>query len=146
MTENEFLTAINADPGQLKLRLMFADWLEERGDPRAAGFRRIERAVIATEYDGLDAGDGMYFVYGDNEGDGFGDGSYYGDGHGDGGSSEHGHVRSSPTGYGRLANFDGNLGGIDDTRRSSQNARHKHVIGAGAGGRCTLKFLPSAHG
>ncbi len=136
MTEREFLSAIRANPDDMRLRLMFADWLEERGDDRATGFRQMERTVIAEDYVGLNAGDGMYYVYGDSEGDGFGDGAYHGDGHGDGGS----------TANGQQVNFDGNLGGVDDVRRLSQNARHKHVIGAGAAGQCTLKFLPSAHG
>src|SRR5260370_747955 len=34
MNENDFHDALRADPHDLALRLVFADWLEERGDPR----------------------------------------------------------------------------------------------------------------
>jgi uncharacterized protein (TIGR02996 family) len=34
MTEDDFHEALRADPHDLVLRLVFADWLEERGDPR----------------------------------------------------------------------------------------------------------------
>lgn len=40
MTDEEtFQAAIDADPTNSALRLVFADWLEERGDWRAAGYR-----------------------------------------------------------------------------------------------------------
>ncbi len=37
--EAAFQAAIDADPANVALRLVFADWLEERGDWRAAGYR-----------------------------------------------------------------------------------------------------------
>lgn len=35
----EFIEAINADPSDIELREVFADWLEERGDETSAGWR-----------------------------------------------------------------------------------------------------------
>jgi uncharacterized protein (TIGR02996 family) len=40
-TEDDFQTAIDAQPKDWQTRLVFADWLEDRGDPRAAGYRAI---------------------------------------------------------------------------------------------------------
>jgi uncharacterized protein (TIGR02996 family) len=37
--ESAFQAALDADPANFALRLVFADWLEERGDRRAAGYR-----------------------------------------------------------------------------------------------------------
>jgi uncharacterized protein (TIGR02996 family) len=37
--EAAFHAALDAEPGNSSLRLVFADWLEERGDWRAAGYR-----------------------------------------------------------------------------------------------------------
>jgi uncharacterized protein (TIGR02996 family) len=37
--ETAFQAALDAEPGNSGLRLVFADWLEERGDWRAAGYR-----------------------------------------------------------------------------------------------------------
>jgi uncharacterized protein (TIGR02996 family) len=34
-TDDDFQRAIEAQPGDRTLRLVFADWLEERADPRA---------------------------------------------------------------------------------------------------------------
>src|SRR5437868_4196470 len=38
-TEADFLQAIRDDPDDDAARLVFADWLEERGDPRSAFIR-----------------------------------------------------------------------------------------------------------
>ena len=38
-TEDDFQAALDANPDDWQTRLVFADWLEERGDPRAAYFR-----------------------------------------------------------------------------------------------------------
>lgn len=40
-TEDDFQAALNADPTDWQTRLVFADWLDERGDPRAEGYRAI---------------------------------------------------------------------------------------------------------
>jgi uncharacterized protein (TIGR02996 family) len=40
-TEDDFQRAIDADPRDWQTRLVFADWLDERGDPRADGYRAL---------------------------------------------------------------------------------------------------------
>src|SRR5436190_2015217 len=40
-TEDAFLDALLADPSDFETRLIFADWLEERGDPRGE-FLRVQ--------------------------------------------------------------------------------------------------------
>src|SRR5262245_23761249 len=39
--EDAFIQAILADPGDNAARLVYADWLDERGDPRAEYLRRL---------------------------------------------------------------------------------------------------------
>lgn len=39
--EDAFHAALDADPSDAITRLVFADWLEERGDPRAEGYRAL---------------------------------------------------------------------------------------------------------
>ena len=40
-TEDDFQAALDAQPGDWQTRLVFADWLDERGDPRADGYRAL---------------------------------------------------------------------------------------------------------
>ncbi|MBM3983321.1 MAG: TIGR02996 domain-containing protein [Planctomycetes bacterium] len=40
-TEDDFQRALDANPDDHHTRLVFADWLDERGDPRAAGYRAL---------------------------------------------------------------------------------------------------------
>lgn len=40
-TEDDFQRALDADPTDWQTRLVFADWLEDRGDPRAEGYRAL---------------------------------------------------------------------------------------------------------
>jgi len=40
-TEDDFQAALDAEPTDWNTRLVFADWLQDRGDPRAAGYRAI---------------------------------------------------------------------------------------------------------
>ena len=40
-TEDDFQAALDANPDDWQTRLVFADWLEERGDPRAEGYRAL---------------------------------------------------------------------------------------------------------
>lgn len=40
-TEDDFQAALDADPGNWQTRLVFADWLQERGDERADGYRAL---------------------------------------------------------------------------------------------------------
>lgn len=42
-TEDDFQRALDAEPEDAHTRLVFADWLEERDDPRAEGYRAIAR-------------------------------------------------------------------------------------------------------
>lgn len=41
--EIAFQAALDAAPGDHTVRLVFADWLEEHGDPRAEGYRALGR-------------------------------------------------------------------------------------------------------
>ncbi len=51
MNKQHFLTAIAADPCNSALRLQFADWLEERGDPLAVLWRQPQTPIaIAGNY------------------------------------------------------------------------------------------------
>lgn len=40
-TEDDFQAKLDADPEDWQTRLVLADWLEERGDPRAEGYRAL---------------------------------------------------------------------------------------------------------
>lgn len=40
-TEEDFHRALDANPEAHHTRLVFADWLQERGDPRAEGYRAL---------------------------------------------------------------------------------------------------------
>lgn len=40
-TEDDFQNALAAEPRDWQTMLVFADWLEERGDPRAEGYRAL---------------------------------------------------------------------------------------------------------
>jgi uncharacterized protein (TIGR02996 family) len=40
-TEDDFHAALDADPADWQTRLVFADWLQERNDPRAEGYRAL---------------------------------------------------------------------------------------------------------
>jgi uncharacterized protein (TIGR02996 family) len=40
-TEDDFQAALDADPTDWQTRLVLADWLDERGDPRAEGYRAL---------------------------------------------------------------------------------------------------------
>src|SRR5262245_58437145 len=50
MTREEFLQAIQENPRDDQVRLVFADWLEERGDPRGE-FIRAQFAVLDDNLD-----------------------------------------------------------------------------------------------
>jgi uncharacterized protein (TIGR02996 family) len=47
LNENEqgFIDAIRANPNDLTLWLVYADWLEERGDPRAEQIRNEVQSI-----------------------------------------------------------------------------------------------------
>jgi uncharacterized protein (TIGR02996 family) len=40
-TEEDFHYALGANPDDWQMRLVFADWLQDRGDPRAEGYRAL---------------------------------------------------------------------------------------------------------
>ena len=40
-TEDDFQAALDTNPGDWQTRLVFADWLQERDDPRAEGYRAL---------------------------------------------------------------------------------------------------------
>ena len=40
-TEDDFQRALDADPTDWQTRLVLADWLDERGDPRGPGYRAL---------------------------------------------------------------------------------------------------------
>ena len=40
-TEDDFAAALDANPEDWQTRLVYADWLQERGDPRAEGYRAL---------------------------------------------------------------------------------------------------------
>ncbi len=55
-TEDDFQAALDANPDDWHTRLVFADWLEDRGDPRAAGYRAIaaqQRRPLHMRHAGL---------------------------------------------------------------------------------------------
>jgi uncharacterized protein (TIGR02996 family) len=54
MTEDAFIAAVLEDPGADLHRLVYADWLEERGDPRAE-FLRAECELLRLPW-----GDGRF--------------------------------------------------------------------------------------
>lgn len=43
-SEQAYIDAINADPDDRTLQLVYAEWLEEQGDPRAEGWRVLIEA------------------------------------------------------------------------------------------------------
>jgi uncharacterized protein (TIGR02996 family) len=49
-TEDDFQRALAAKPRDWQTRLVFADWLQERGDPRAEGYRVQGLRQRAPEY------------------------------------------------------------------------------------------------
>jgi len=64
--ETAFWATIDADPDNDAIRLIFADWLEERGDPRAAGVRnRCEQIRrIKEKFPRLKNADGHFSYWG----------------------------------------------------------------------------------
>lgn len=48
-TEADFRRKINRNPRNWTARLIFADWLQEQGDPRAAGYRFMAERKLLPE-------------------------------------------------------------------------------------------------
>ena len=53
-TEDDFQNALDAKPDDWQTRLVFADWLDEQGDPRGPGYRTLalNRFVLCDHYHG----------------------------------------------------------------------------------------------
>ena len=63
-TEDDFQRALDENPDDFQTRLVLADWLQERNDPRAAGYRalgllRLRPYVAREHYPDYD-GDGQF--------------------------------------------------------------------------------------
>jgi len=54
--EAAFQAQLDANPGDSLCRQVFADWLDERGDIRAAGYRKLGEMGVAPFLDGESAG------------------------------------------------------------------------------------------
>jgi uncharacterized protein (TIGR02996 family) len=54
VTEDDFQKQLDEHPDDWQTRLVFADWLEERGDSRAEGYRALAacRYVLCDRYSG----------------------------------------------------------------------------------------------
>jgi uncharacterized protein (TIGR02996 family) len=89
-THDMLLAAIAAEPDNPVHRLVYADWLEEHGDPLAYWWQGSEpQRLVETPVfngDGNGYGDG----YGDGDGYGYGNGNGYGDGDGYGNGDGYG--------------------------------------------------------
>ena len=53
-TEDDFQTALDANPEDWQTRLVFADWLEDNGDPQRADFIRTQCRAAALDEDDFD--------------------------------------------------------------------------------------------
>lgn len=51
-TEEDFQRALDADPTNGGLRMVFADYLDEQGDPRGPGYRALGAIAWAPRYSG----------------------------------------------------------------------------------------------
>lgn len=49
-TEDDFQSALDADPNDWQTRLVFADWLDERGDVRGPGYRALGMMKNAPDH------------------------------------------------------------------------------------------------
>lgn len=50
-TEDDFQAMLDANPDDWATRMVFADWLEERGDKRAEGYRDMGRGHIRPMFE-----------------------------------------------------------------------------------------------
>lgn len=88
----EFLKLLIENPGDISIGLIYADWLEEQGDPEESYWRDLRiyaRACTPIFYGHSHIysngdGDGFYNDLGEGNGAGFGFGTEDGDGEGDG--------------------------------------------------------------
>jgi uncharacterized protein (TIGR02996 family) len=66
-TEDDFQAALDADPADWQTRLVFADWLDERNDPRAAGFRELGRLRLNPVLCVQSSGGARHYILGSKE-------------------------------------------------------------------------------
>ena len=64
-TEDDFQSALDAHPEDWQTRLVFADWLDERGDPRGPGYR----ALAVRRWQAYQPTGGGYWTVGDYSAD-----------------------------------------------------------------------------
>ncbi len=67
-TEDDLQAMLDADPTDWQTRLILADWLEDRGDERAAGYRALGMLRVWPHEFGM--GDGIYFCFHNGRGTG----------------------------------------------------------------------------
>src|SRR5829696_4545434 len=60
-TEDDFNAALDAKPEDWQTRLVYADWLQERGDPRAEGYRALGVLRLRPKREG--EGEGGTWAY-----------------------------------------------------------------------------------
>jgi uncharacterized protein (TIGR02996 family) len=71
-SEDDFQAVLDADPDDWHTRLVFADWLQERGDGRAEGYRALGRwrvkpiRIQMSKEEGQTEGE-WQFIYGTDE-------------------------------------------------------------------------------
>ena len=65
-TEDDFQSALDANPQDWQTRLVLADWLEERGDPRGPGYRAL---ALRRWQPYQPVGSGGYWTVGDYSAD-----------------------------------------------------------------------------
>lgn len=75
-TEDDFQRALDADPSDWMTRLVFADWLDERNDPRAEGMRALGSYRCYPAFGGLKHRGGNGYVYLDESEGGWKDYAY----------------------------------------------------------------------
>ncbi len=85
-SHQQFLDAISAAPGELAPRLVYADWLEERGSPLCFEWRKPLTCIQSSDdyHGGKFPGYGFGEALGVPSGDGRSGGDSAGDGDGDG--------------------------------------------------------------
>lgn len=49
-SESDFQAKLDAEPGNHTVRLIFADWLQDRSDPRADGFRALGKNRLLPHF------------------------------------------------------------------------------------------------
>ncbi len=65
-TEDDFQAALDAQPDHWQTRLVFADWLDERGDVRAAGYRELGRLRLNPVLCIQSSGGQRHYIVGDS--------------------------------------------------------------------------------